>query len=31
LSSTAIFVEGATGAFEVAHHHASLADADEAI
>ena len=25
LSSTAVFVEGATGAFEVAHHHASLA------
>ena len=30
LSSTAVFVEGATGAFEVAHHHASLADIDDA-
>ena len=30
LSSTAVFVEGSTGAFEVAHHHASLADIDDA-
>ena len=30
LSSTAVFVENASGSFEVAHHHASLADIDDA-
>ena len=31
LSSTAVFVENASGSFEVAHHHASLAEDDTSI
>ena len=31
LSSTAVFVENASGSFEVAHHHASLAEDDSSI
>ena len=31
LSSTAVFVENASGSFEVAHHHASLAEDDTSL